>query len=385
MRKATAQLGILLLAVFVRTRWIPLARHRFDGHEADYLAVFQGAEWEGTTRLYPVLAGFYAGLGALFDDGNVLLVVNIAAGVGTVVAVGWVVQQRYGEWPGVAAGLLLALSPEHAAWSMSAYNVAIPQLLAVSACAVGATDHRVRRWLGVPLYALACTMRMELALLAPVVGVLGGWRTALGALGGLAGLGVADTAPAMRDLRTVLPVNLQLIAFLGPCVLPAALSASRRTLDLFGAALLVHIVGACFDDYGARHALLGTVALVAVVAGVPDRRFYLVVPLAVVLSAVSVHGLSERYYASAEDFAATLDELPPPPDCGEVLDDPLDDASHWNRPWPDAPCWGEEHIHHAWTSRGLQDRALRMHTAYVLEPLGVLQLPGGPRRVYSIR
>lgn len=383
MRRTTVGLGVLLLAFFARVWWIPMSRHRFDGHEADYLAVFQGGDWTGTTRLYPALAGFYAGLGALFSDPGVLLGVNVLAGLGTVFCGAFVVRQRYGDLAGLAAGLLLALSPEHAAWSTSAYNVSIPHFLVVAGCALGVLEGRWR-WAGIPLYALACAMRVELALLAPVVAVLGGWRTAIGALGALGAWPVLDTSPALRDLRTVLPVNLQLIAFLGPCVVPAALAASRRTLDLLGAALLVHIVSACFDDYGARHALLGTVALIAVVAGVPGRRFFVVVPLALLLSAVSLHGLSKRYYATAEDFRATLD-APRVEGCPEVLDDPLDERSHWNRPWPDGACWGEEHHHYAWTSRGLQDRALRMHTAYQLEPYGILELGGGPRMLWTIR
>ena len=87
------------------------------------------------------------------------------------------------------------------------------------------------------------------------------------------------------------------------------------------------------------------------------------------------------YYAGVLEYRASLDELPALEGCDEVLDDPLLPDSHWNRraDWPEEPCWGEEAIHRAWTSRSLQDRALRMRVAYGAEPMGIRELPGGPR------
>ena len=53
--------------------------------------------------------------------------------------------------------------------------------------------------------------------------------------------------------------------------------------------------------------------------------------------------------------------------------------------WPDQRlCWGEEAIHRAWTSRGLQDRALRMRRLYAPTPVGLLRLPGGPRLIHEL-
>ncbi|MCP4810187.1 MAG: hypothetical protein GY913_24325 [Proteobacteria bacterium] len=380
MRVASAGLGLTVLTLAVRLAWFPVTRHRFDGHEADYLAVFEGAAWEGSTRLVPALAGLYQALGWLFDSPWVLVGLSVLAGLVTVLAVAGWAGRRFGFVPGVVAGALVALSPEHAAWSLSAYNVALPHALLAVALWVG-TDERERvRWAGTALYALACSMRMELAFLAPFVALMAGWRASIGALGGLAGIAVMGTAPELRPVSQVLPINVQLVAFLGPCLVPALVGASRRTVALLGAALGVHLVGSCFDDYGARHALLGAVALIGVVAGLEDRRKWVVWGLALLASLWSVYQTADSYYVRSFD----VPELGPPPPCDPILDDPLAEGSHWDD-WPADPCWGEEFVHHAWTSRALQDRSLRMHTAYVLEPIGVEHLPGGPRVIYSVR
>ena len=368
-----------MAALLVRLVGFPLERLRFDGHEAEYIAAFQGAGWEASTRVMPTLAAFYEALGWVFESTWAPVGVNVVAGVVTVLAVAAWAERRWGFEAGVLAGALMVFSPEHAAWSLSAYNVAIPHAFLAVAICLGEREGP-QKWAAIAAYGVACSIRMELMFLAPVVGLLGGWRTMAGAVGGLVGVAVMETAPALRPLSVVLPINVQLVGFLGPCVLAALLGASQRTAQLLGAALLVHIVGACFDDYGARHALLGGVALIGVVAGCDDRRRWFIWLFALGWSVVGTWNVADRFYV--RDMP--VPQLAPPPDCTPILDDPVAAGSHWDA-WPDDPCWGEEFHHHAWTSRGLHDRATRMHTAYVLEPIGVEQLPGGPRVIYSVR
>lgn len=372
----------LALAALTRLT-LPLYRHKFDGHEGDYLRVFLGEDLDASTRLYPVLAGFYSLLGLLSDNPWTLVFVNLAAGVATVGLIGLAVGRRFGVAEGLAAATLMALSPTHIFWSASAYNVALPHLLLAGALAAP-------RWWGVGLYALACTMRVELALLAPAMAL---WNPRLlpGALGALACWGLMDTAPEMRPVSLVWPVNLQLTSLLGPLgtwpgLLVVALAAHKRAILLLPAALWVHLVGASFDDYGSRHALLGTAFLIAAVAVAPGWRRWMLAP-ALALSLWHTHQLRTWYYAPVETYRVQLPEvLEEPPACTELMDDPLMEASHWNHreAWPEDACWGEEAIHRAWTSRGLQDRALRMRVAYDPELIGVLDLPGGPRAMYRI-
>lgn len=400
-RPAPAALLALLLALVVRLGVLPLERHRFDGHEADYLRAFLGEVGPASTRLYPLLAGFYAALGRLSPDPRLLLGVNLAAGAALVgVAALWV-GRRHGAAAGLGAGVLLALSPPHAAWSASAYNVILPQLGLVLGCALGG-------WVGALAYAAACATRVELAALAPAVALLAGGRVALGALGALLVWPLLEGAPAARPLAVVLPANLPLTATLGPLgTLPGlalvGLCLHRGALPWLGAALWTHLVGACFDDQGARHGLFGGLALCAAVASAPGWRRGGLLPAAL-LCAAGLWGLRGSFYASAEDFRAQLPPgLPhlsgPPSDCVEVLDDPLDPRSHWAlrggwgvpARWPRgedglplALCWGEEAIHRAWTSRGLDDRARRMHALYHPTPLGVWDKPGGPRLIWRL-
>lgn len=380
--RRTLPLLALLLALALRLG-LPLERHVFDGHERAYLAAFLGEPVSGSLQVYPLLAGLYAFLGRLTNNPQALLWLNVAAGSFTALFAGFWVRRRWGDAAGLGAALLVALSPTHAFWSATAYNVAIPQLLLLAACAAG-------RW-GAPLYALACAMRVELALLAPAVGLVAGWPCALGALGALA---VQADPPPLRPLWVTLPANLPLTTFLGPLgtlpgLLLVALATRRDTLPLLLAAAWTHCVAACFDDQGTRHELFGAACLAALVAAATGWR-RLATLGAVGLSVYGMFQLHGDYFAPAERFAARVPALGPPPEgCVEVLDDPLDARSHWNLRqdgWPKTPvCWGEEAIHDAWTSRGLQDRALRMRRLYALEPVGVLRLPGGPRVLYRVR
>ena len=383
---AAAILGAL--ALWVRAGWIPIERHVFDGHERIYLLAFQGQAVEASTRVYPTLAGLYRLLGQIVSTPDALLGLSIGAGLAGVGAAGIAVGKRHSARAGWITALLLALSPPHAFWSSSAYNVILPQALLVGACALTG-------WRGAALYALACTGRAELALLAPAVAVLAGWRVALGALGTAVVLPLLETAPGLQSVLVTIPVNLGLTEYLGPLGTPlglilVALATTRASLPWIVAALWTHAVATPFDDYGTRHALFGGFALAAALAVSIPRVWHWrtgLVVAALLLEARGVQQVATWYYAPQETFDQTLEDLPPPPPCTEILDDPLDPRSHWNarKEWPPGPvCWGEERIHRAWTSRGLQDRALRMHKTYTLTPVGLMHLAGGPRLIYEV-
>lgn len=374
--------ALALLAALAVRGVIPLERHVFDGHERAYLSAFLGDPVDGSLQVYPLLAGLYAALGQLTRDPRALLWLNMGAGALGALFAGIWVRRRWGDAAGLGAAVLVALSPTHAFWAATAYNVAIPQMLLLAACAAG-------RW-GAPLYALACAMRVDLALLAPAVGLVAGWPCALGALGAFA---VHAEAPPLRPLSLTLPANLPLTEYLGPLGTPlgllVVLLATRRdSLPLLLAAAWTHAVAACFDDQGTRHELFGAACLGALVAAAPGWR-RVGFAAAIALSLYGMFQLHSDYFATNERFLASVPALGPPPEgCVEVLDDPLEPRSHWNlraQGWPGGPfCWGEEAIHRAWTSRDLQDRALRMRRLYDPEPVGVLRLAGGPRVVYRL-
>jgi hypothetical protein len=377
------------VALVLRTCGIPLWRHRFDGHELDYLAAFQGEPWSASTRVYPLLAGLYQALGRVFSDPRLLVGINVLAGLVTVLAGGFWAKRRWGAGVGWMLAALLALSPTHVFWSSSIYNVALPQAFLVCGIALGG-------WRGMMCFAIACSLRMELALLFPVVWLLSDWRVGVGALSAGLCWPLLQTAPQVLAPTEALSVNLWLPDLLGPLGSPfglllVALALQRHNFTLALAALWVHFIGAAFDDYGTRHALLGGLCLIALLATTTGWRRVLPL-LAGALFCTHLADLHTTYHMTPAQFAEGLPDLPHhnalPKDCTEVLDDPLSASSHWQfrKAWPPGRlCWGEERIHRAWTSRGLQDRRLRMHRTYDLTPAFVLDLPSGPRLYYDWR
>lgn len=380
---------LLGTALVLRTCGVPLWRHSFDGHELEYLSAFSGDEWSASTRVYPLLAGFYAAIGKLFSKPWILVAINISAGLFTVLAGGFWARKRWGDSAGWILAILLALSPTHAFWSTSIYNVALPQALLVCGIAWGG-------WRGAACFAAACLLRMELALLFPVVWGLSDWRTSLGALSAGLNWSLLDTAPHVTPPLEALQVNIWLPDFMGPLGSPLGLILVLMALQRHNAALLVgalwvHLVGSAFDDYGSRHALLGTLCLMALLSSTTGWRKILPI-LAGGLFCFQWTNLHTNYHMTPERFEIELPNVPHvkslPEDCTEVLDDPLAAHSHWHmrKNWPVGRlCWGEERIHRAWTSRGLQDRRLRMHRTTKLSPVFILDLPSGPRLYYDLK
>jgi len=378
-------LALIVLALVVRLGVVPTwSRLSFDGHEQLYLQAFQGQSIPGSTQAYPLLTGLYQGLGWITQEPGVLLCFSALAGAAAVLgAAVWI-----GRWvnpvAGIWTGVLVALLPEHAAWSTSAYNVILPQALVVWAFALGGRRAML-------LIALAVSMRLELMVMtAPL-----GWP----ALGGLAGPIWGLQLPEVSPPGEALQMNLTMVRYLGPSILFLGLLAlrERRCWRLFGVVVWVHLVGATFDDYGARHALLGSTALCGLVAATRDRWRGLI-PVLGVLGCVfgliqlrpAWHGTEETVGADLEALADTLGPLPS--HCTTVTEEPPL-ASEQAMPSHQAflqgdvrsrcVVWGEEFWHRQWSSRGLRDRALRMQTLYWWTPVGAHRpADGGPVRVY---
>lgn len=379
---------VAVLALVVRLVAVPIERHRFEGHELDYLAAFSNQPWEASTRTYPLLAEFYAGLGLVFSSPYALVALNLLASVVTVAAAWWWARKHHSESAAWMLAILMALAPTHAFWASSIYNVTLPQAFLLVGVALGG-------WRGAAAVAIACNLRIELALFAPLIGLLSDRRAALGCMGAAVAWPLMDTAPHVVSPSVAFPVNLPLTEMLGPlgtlsglCLV--ALAIQRHNAHLAAAAVVVHLLGSAFDDYGTRHGLFGAFCAMALLASATGWRRMLA-PLACVLFASHLVDLREEVRMPQHTFTAQLPDLPRaralPEDCHEILDDPLAEGSHWRirDSWPQGRvCWGEERIHRAWTTRGLQDRRLRMHRTYSLTPLMILQLESGPRLIYEV-
>ena len=365
---------------------VPIWKHGFEGHEREYLSAFEGGDWQASTRVYPLLAQFYEAIGVLFSHPLILVAINLVAALATL-ATAWVwIQRRWSEEAAWMATILLALSPVHAFWSTSIYNVTLPHAALVMGLALGG-------WRGALCFGLACNLRIELALLAPAVWLLSDWRVALGALGAATAWPLLESAPNVVSPWEAFPVNVFLPDMMGPLgspfgllLLVLAIQKHNRLLALCVLLFTWWAPHLMTTETDTLSLIVAASALLATTTG--WRRLLPIAALALLV--LELLRMPQLVRMTPEDFAKRLPDLPTVasmPPCHEILDDPLAEGSHWRQRsrWPiQEVCWGEERIHHAWTTRGLQDRRLRMHRTYGLEPWVVLQLPSGPRLIYKV-
>jgi hypothetical protein len=350
----------------------------FVGHEDLLLRAFAGQPPDPSAQAWPLAIALSRGLGLLSEDPRALTLLAAAVGSACAVLVAVWTGRHFGRAAGLWAGALVALLGEHAAWSTSAYPVVHAQALLLGAFVAR------NRLLAGGLVALAVSLRPDLAPLA----LLRGWP-------GLVGLPVAAAhvlllpGPAASDPLAALAANLPMLRFLGPPVLLLALLGlrERRAWALLGAAVLAHLVGAGFADYGARHALFGAVALCAL-GGIAAARTWHVPGVLLALGlAWETAELRAVWHTPVPPAAAALDLPAPDGACIEVSEEPPIPGqpipSHLSLPQSDLQpvcrIWGEEDQHAAWTSRGLRDRARRMRTLYRLTPVAKLPLGKGRR------
>jgi len=350
----------------------------FVGHEDLLLRAFAGHPPDPSAQAWPTAIAISRGLGFLTDDPRALVGLAMVAGaLCAVLAAVWTAR-HFGRTAGLWAGVLVALLGEHAAWSTSTYPVIHAQALLLGAFVVR------RRVPAATLVALAVSLRPELAPLA----LFRGWP-------GLAGLPVAAAlvlllpGPAPSDPLLSLAANLPMLRYIGPPILLLSLIGlrERRAWGLLGLTALGHVLGATFADLGARHELLGAVALCAL-GGVAAARTHHVVGVVLAVGlAWDTAAIRAAWHTPSAPEAASL-ELPPPDGrCLEVSGEPPIPG----QPIPShlapvaaedtARCrvWGEEDQHAAWTSRGLRDRALRIRTLYRLTPVAKQTLGSGRR------
>jgi hypothetical protein len=379
-------LAIVMLALVVRLAVLPTwGRLSFEGHEALYLAAFRGESVPGSTQAYPLLSGLYRLVGMVTQEPMVLIGLSILAGVASVLGAAVWVGRWIGPTAGLWTGVLVALLPEHAAWSTSAYNVILPHALVVWAFALGGKRAAV-------LIALAVSMRMELMIMSAPLG--------LPALAGMVGPMWQLALPEVSPPGQALVMNLVMVGFLGPAVLFLGLLGLRKPVAwrLGAVVLWVHLVGATFDDYGARHALLGGVALCGLVGAAADRARGLIPVLGVVGCVLGLIELRPSWHGTEATVGTELVSLsaglgPLEEGCVEVTEEPplqteqaLPSHQAFFRGELRSRCvvWGEEFWHSQWSSRGLRDRGRRMRALYWMTPVAA-RVPegGGPVRIYQ--
>lgn len=360
---ARAYVGLFLTSLAVRLWAVPaLARHEFDGHEAEFFDIFVGARAvnRGGTVLYPAMQWLWWALGQVLPhEPWVPVVVMAVVGAASVVVCADLarVLLRDPGRPGrgllgaLVVGALVAAHPAHAAWSSSAYNVVLPFFFGSCVLWVGARVGRSRvpplglALAGAAAWALVVATRLDAAVVGlPAAGlalalappdarwrdvVLRRWVLAGPLVAGLAlaalaafplvypgevpgagerALAFAIHAPMVAHYLPFGPAGL-LLAAVGGCALVAAWEDPPLVAVLLLGVVANHLLLASFDDLGDRHLLLAAplgavlVALAATGGGGPDLRRVVGVsaPVAALLL-VGLHAVSERYYAPEEAF-----------------------------------------------------------------------------------
>lgn len=447
-------LGIALLALLLRLFLVPAwARHIYDGHEADYWDIFRGLRPldRGGTVLYPSMQWLWWSLGRVLPHAErVPVLISTLFGAASVLALGASIERLWGRRAGLLVAGFVALHPVHAAWSSSAYNVALPWLFGALAlwAAASLAQPEVQRpgALGLVMgasLALVVATRLEAGLWVLPCVVLSGqglarspergrWlrRVLPGALLGAA-LGIAALAPLLfpgevpgaGERGLALSANLLLFSSYAPfdtaagaalllLCLPVALWRSPLFVgSLLAMALGNHLVLASFDDMGDRHALLALPLFAALLAGAVTApgapRTALLLGLAGLgLSASGLPEMASRYYASDDAWRAELEQPPwselpryrlaqvatavaPLGQCGWIAEDHrvarepalshfnlLDPAEAESLRGPDGCLrWCADKQDWQWSSRGVRDRAARVHHLYETSPVAVVWDP----------
>ncbi len=428
MRVDRSLLGVLAVALVVRALWMPLDRHVFDGHEAEYLDIFLGTKalTRGGPLLYPAHQWITRGLGLVLRHPTGLIGFSLLASLVSIGATwGWA-SRFYGRRVALFAAAILALWGNHAFWSSSAYNVVLPHafsMVALWALVRLDDEDRSRAWALVAggAGALAVATRVESIIWLPmglvVLGVMRPrgirlWLPPLAVgllLGGVAMFHLLwpGTVPGEGQRFISLSNNLGLLHYFEPLHRPwrwvvvgvGAVCVFRRqawiTLGLCGLVVGSHLLFSTFDDYGFRHIVGVAPALAVLCAGVvmhPWTRL-LGVPLGLWLL-VHTADVAQRYYQSEEAFAASLDpNLPRQPlsslgSCALICEDGRvlpegEQKSHFNLLDPE-----EEHslrqthgciqwlvgVQDArWSSRAVRDRAIRLGHLFEITPVAVVE------------
>lgn len=437
-----AELGgvaaVFVLALLWRALALPVERHLYDGHEAEYYDIFRGVRpvGRGGTLLYPLMQwGWWLAGIALPRHPATPLVVSAVVGAATAAGVALLGQRLAGRRAGALVGLLLALDPSHSAWSLSAYNIVFPLAAGVVALAAAGppagASPGARAALGLGAAGVAVGLRLDVVVLPLVAagwallgpGTSGGprWGARVGVLTGGVVLLACVVGPILfpggvpGEGERLAMLRLQagwLAPYGGPARVVvwlawgalALVAAPRWAVPGLAGLLLHHVLLATFDDLGERHALpavLMGLGLGAVALGARPRLAGAGVGLLVVLSLGDWWGLRSRFYASEEAFAERL-AAPPwgalprvglaearAPGCAWVAEDhravaepPLShfnllDGAEFEALSARFGCvrWCVELEDHRWSSRGVRDRAIRTASLYAGGPVAVVEDP----------
>ena len=444
-QRAAWIVGIALIATAVRLGWLPVfERHIYDGHEAEYFALFthERVPSRGGTVLYPLMQWAYWFLGVVCTGTFWPVVIAVLFGLGSVAALGVAAGTAFGLSVGIATALGLALMGNHAFWSTSAYNVIHPVFFcSVSVAAAYRWRDAVRTagtaplWLWALLWSsalLAVCLRLECALvIVPLVAVLiPNFASVSKREWGLIGLGAVvgllaiwpllfpGGLPGEGERWMSFQLNWRLLIYGAPWSHPVWLCAAGVGVALARSealpwalwAVVGHLSMASFDDFGFRHMLLPSSALLVLGCVGVERLWARGGWRRVVAGALAASGIglmlgntadiADRFYQAEEAWEekmlaryseAALREMTPEarPECALISEADViaeqPPLSHFNllddreaeslRARTGCLHWCPDVQDGRWSSRAVFDRAIRIESLYDLEPIGMVREP----------
>lgn len=231
--------------------------------------------------------------------------------------------------------------------------------------------------------------------------------------------------PGAGERALAFAINVDLLAphepfdtvpALALALLGAGLALARwplPTLALVGLAIGNHLLMASFDDFGDRHALLSLPGIAwalgagaLAVPGQARRLGFAIGAGGLLVTAAGLRPMRATFYADEAAFRGTLERPPwdglpitllarvplvvaPPGQCGLVAEDPrvardppvshfnlLDPVEAESLRGPDGCLrWCADVQDWRWSSRGVRDRARRVHHLYETTPVGIVVDP----------
>ena len=437
-------LGVTLLAVFVRLGWLPVfERHIYDGHEAEYFALFmhERVPTRGGTVMYPLMQWAYWVLGSAFTGELWPVLWAVGLGLGSILFMAVAVGSAFGPTVAGLVAVGVAVMGNHAFWSTSAYNVIHPAFFCCVALACAfrwrqaKAEGRPALWLWSSLWSsalLAVCLRLESGvLLVPLLAIVLGtvrrvslreWGTVmLGAVLGVCAIWpllFPGGLPGEGERWLSFHLNWNAFIYSGPWAHPLWLVAviagvgfaRSATLPWIGWFLVSHLVMATFDDFGFRHMLLPSIALLVIgCVGLERiwRREDVMRWTAVFLggsglfvAVVDTADIATRFYQTEEAWEAavraryadvTLQDMTPEsrPNCALISEADViaeePPLSHFNliaheeaealRARTGCLHWCPDVQDGRWSSRAVLDRAIRVESLYELTPIGMVREP----------
>ena len=416
---------LVLLCVVLIGAWIRvwgLGSHSpiiFEGHEANYLAYFEHAEYPnvGDTACYPAMQWWWYFWGTILPHTDLAaLSVSIAAGLTSILVLSDALRILKGEtWSALILALLLCTHPLHMVWSTSIYNVMPPFLFLCLGlyCLVRSRGYSwILSLLSGLCLGIAVSMRIEVGISALMfIGLsfyLGQSLLKLGGLLSTSGLFIllctgqtlmSNDIPGSGEHLLALGMNIGLDDFWAPysgfgilflwAIAVYFQPANQRRLSVFTLLFLglYHFVMASFNDYGSRHTLPALIVLLTMLALM--RPWWLSVLLVLGVHLPALFALQLRYHAEPEDFFAyaqseysalkSVSEYTDscvlinenPPFAGERVYSHFNlwDTSEFERLESEFGCvnWCMDVHDWRWSSLGVHDRATRIQRLYQTE------------------